>query len=549
VKAVLGQRGIVEGQAYCGSPTIADVRAVPDSPWFLVARIDTAEVYAPLRERLWLTVFLAGVLLVSAGAGAGLLWRQQRVQFYKEQAQAAEALRASENRFRSLFDSSRDAVMTMEPPSWKFTSGNPAAVAMFGTRNAEHFVTFGPWELAPQCQPDGRASAEKAREIIETTMREGSQFFEWTHQRINGEAFPATVLLSRVEAAGKVFLQATVRDITEQKRAEEEKARLLAIIDQSLDFIGLADLQGNLLYHNRAAKEMVGLPEDADLAHLKIRDMHPPRGAKLVEEVGIPTLLREGSWKSENTLLHRNGSEIPVSQVLVVHRDSTGEPKFISTIIRDITERKRMEDRLLQLSRAVEQSPASIVITDPAGNIEYVNPRFVEVTGYTLAEILGKNPRVLKSDDKSSEAYRELWQTITAGKEWHGEFHNKKKNGELYWESASISPIRDLAGRTTHYVGVKEDITVRKQIEAERDQLIQDLQQALASVKSLSGLLPICAGCKKIRDDQGYWSQVESYIQKHSEATFTHGLCPDCIKKYYPDLGEAGPGDSPKEAS
>jgi PAS domain S-box-containing protein len=208
-----------------------------------------------------------------------------------------------------------------------------------------------------------------------------------------------------------------------------------------------------------------------------------------------------------------------------------------------------MEDRLLQLSRAVEQSPASIVITDPAGNIEYVNPRFVEVTGYTLAEILGKNPRVLKSDDRSSEAYRELWQTITAGKEWHGEFHNKKKNGELYWESASISPIRDLAGRTTHYVGVKEDITVRKQIEAERDQLIQDLQQALASVKSLSGLLPICAGCKKIRDDQGYWSQVESYVQAHSEATCTHGLCPDCIKKYYPDLGEAGPGDSPKEAS
>jgi PAS domain S-box-containing protein len=201
------------------------------------------------------------------------------------------------------------------------------------------------------------------------------------------------------------------------------------------------------------------------------------------------------------------------------------------------------EEKVQQLSRAVEQSPASIVITDPAGNIEYVNPKFVEVTGYALAEVLGRNPRVLKSGEMSPEAYRELWQTITAGDEWHGEFHNKKRNGELYWESASISSIRDLAGRTTHYVAVKEDITVRKQTEAERDRLIQELKAALANVKSLSGLLPICAGCKKIRDDKGYWSQVESYVQAHSEATFTHGLCPECIKRIYPELEGPDPGD------
>jgi DNA-binding LytR/AlgR family response regulator len=91
--------------------------------------------------------------------------------------------------------------------------------------------------------------------------------------------------------------------------------------------------------------------------------------------------------------------------------------------------------------------------------------------------------------------------------------------------------------------------TARKQTEVERDRLIQDLQKSLANVKSLSGLLPICAGCKHIRDDQGYWSQVESYVQKHSEATFTHGLCPGCIKKYYPELEKADPGDSPKATS
>jgi PAS domain S-box-containing protein len=224
-----------------------------------------------------------------------------------------------------------------------------------------------------------------------------------------------------------------------------------------------------------------------------------------------------------------------------------GKP-VLQAVVRDITRRKQMEEKLRQLSIAVEQSPASIVITNRDGDIEYVNPKFVQVTGYTLAEALGKNPRVLKSGDKGPEAYRELWETIKAGKEWNGEFKNKKKNGELFWEIASISPIRDLAGRITHYVAVKEDITARKQNEVERDLLIKDLEDALASVKSLSGLLPICASCKKIRDDKGYWSQVESYIQKHSEAKFSHGLCPDCIKKLYPNLKTGGPGDSPGEA-
>jgi hypothetical protein len=95
---------------------------------------------------------------------------------------------------------------------------------------------------------------------------------------------------------------------------------------------------------------------------------------------------------------------------------------------------------------------------------------------------------------------------------------------------------------------VVRDITGRKQNEAERNKLILDLQDALANVKSLSGLLPICASCKKIRDDKGYWSQVESYVQKHSDATFTHGICPDCIKKLYPDLAESVLGNRTEKA-
>jgi len=136
------------------------------------------------------------------------------------------------------------------------------------------------------------------------------------------------------------------------------------------------------------------------------------------------------------------------------------------------------EGKLRQLSLAVEQNPATIVITDTTGKIEYVNQKFVELTGYTKEEAIGNNPRVLKSGEKRSEEYRELWETITSGQIWRGEFHNKKKNGELYWENALIAPIRNPAGEITHFLAVKEDITGRKEMEVD---LIHAKEHAVAA--------------------------------------------------------------------
>ncbi len=140
--------------------------------------------------------------------------------------QAEEQLRESEEKYRSLFESSRDAIMTLAPPSWDLTSGNPAMIRMFKAPDEADFVSRPPWEYSPEHQPDGRPSADKAKEMIETAMREGSHYFEWTHRRRTGAVFPATVLLTRVEIAGEPMLQATVRDITEIKRAEDEKSKL-----------------------------------------------------------------------------------------------------------------------------------------------------------------------------------------------------------------------------------------------------------------------------------------------------------------------------------
>jgi diguanylate cyclase (GGDEF)-like protein/PAS domain S-box-containing protein len=126
---------------------------------------------------------------------------------------------------------------------------------------------------------------------------------------------------------------------------------------------------------------------------------------------------------------------------------------------------------LAQFSIAVEQSPASVVITDLSGCIEYVNPRFTEVTGYSAAEAIGQNPKILHSAQTTPETYADLWQTLTSGRAWRGEFINQRKNGEVYWEEAQIVPVKSAAGGITHYVAIKTDITERKQLEARASQL------------------------------------------------------------------------------
>lgn len=135
----------------------------------------------------------------------------------------------------------------------------------------------------------------------------------------------------------------------------------------------------------------------------------------------------------------------------------------------DLVEKKRnlAEAQYRKLSQAVEYSPNTVIITDVHGNIEYVNPKFAQLTGYTPEEVIGQNPRFLKSGETPPEEYKRLWDTIISGGEWRGEFYNRKKNGEYYWERASISPIRDAEGVITHFLAVKEDITERKNFEAQ----------------------------------------------------------------------------------
>jgi diguanylate cyclase (GGDEF)-like protein/PAS domain S-box-containing protein len=176
-----------------------------------------------------------------------------------------------------------------------------------------------------------------------------------------------------------------------------------------------------------------------------------------------------------------------LDQGKIVEYDQQEHPLRMTATHTDITELKQTEDQLRQLSRAVEYSPVSIIITDVNGRIEYVNPKFTALAGYTLDEVRGETPRVLKSNMTPPEVYPNLWQTILSGKEWRGEFLNRKKNGELYWEYSSISAIADSKGNITHFVAVNEDITSRKEAEEKIKRLNAGLEQ-LAMTDFLTSL-------------------------------------------------------------
>ncbi|QYZ65097.1 MAG: histidine kinase [Gammaproteobacteria bacterium (ex Lamellibrachia satsuma)] len=164
--------------------------------------------------------------------------------------------------------------------------------------------------------------------------------------------------------------------------------------------------------------------------------------------------------------------------------DAEGEVIGVTGIGEDITEKRHAENELRKLFMAVEQSPSIVLITDRQGKIEYVNPKFSEVTGYLQDEVFGEYPSLLKSGETSNSEYETLWQAISHGGEWRGEFHNRRKNGELYWETAVISAIRDTNGEITNYLAVKEDITERKRLEQE----VETRNRELASSQTLAAM-------------------------------------------------------------
>ncbi len=368
-------------------------------------------------------------------------------------------------------------------------------------------------------------------------------------------------------------LRGMVRHIIELKQTQQElresEIKYRSLTQTATDAIIAANSKGEIVSWNSSAQKIFGHDEESILGK-PVTSLMPERCRDSYGKNVEQSFLSEKSGNIGKTVelcgKKRGGNDFPLELSLGTWK--TGDERFFSGIIRDISSAKHKDEHIRMLHRALEQSPGVVMITDTTGVIEYVNPKFAQLTGYSPVELTGKTPRVLKSGKQTDEVYKQLWTTVTSGKEWHGELQNMKKNGELYWESASISAVTNAAGEITHFIKVGEDITRLKQTESdllnardkleetveertcelksslrekdalltEREKLIGELTKALENVKTLKNLLPICCFCKKIRNDKGYWDEVETYLHEHSETDFTHTFCPECAKKNYPEL-------------
>ena len=396
VKAALGQEGIVEGIDYRGEPVLACLRAIPDSPWSMVTRMDLAEVYAPLRERLWLTVLLMAVLLLGAGVGVGLVWREQRVQFYGERVEGANEAR----RMATVVRDSNDAI-TIQDFAGRITAWNRGAELMYGYSEEEALVAnidrlTAPDKVVEQKDFIRRLEAGEAVTSLETqrVTKDGRILDVWM------------TVTKLVDEAGKpIGIASTERDITARKRAAEEASRMVTVVRDSNDAITIQDFAGRITAWNRGAELMYGYSEaEALVANI---DLLTAPG-KVVEQKDFIRRLEAGEAVTslETQRVTKDGRILDVWMTVTKLVDEAGKPIGLASTERDITERKlkeqamgKSEARYRALFNTLIDGFCIIeVLLDPEGRpADYrfleVNPEFEAQTGLRNAQ--GKRMREL----------------------------------------------------------------------------------------------------------------------------------------------------------
>lgn len=278
-----------------------------------------------------------------------------------------------------------------------------------------------------------------------------------------------------------------------QKTLKESEAKYRLIAENSGDVIFTLDLDLNYTYISPAIMALRGFsPQEA--MKQNISDVLTPNSyanaVKMISEslyIGRKLMNNPFPQRTiELEMIRKDGTTLWVEVKASLIVDEDNHPVGILGVTRDISKRKYVMDELRKLQRAVEQSPDSILITDVRGNIEYVNPSIQKISGYTKDELIGQNPRIFSTGKTPKSVYKTLWHTITKGDVWEGEFQNKKKNGELFWESATISPVTDQNDKITHYLAIRRDITEQKQMTQE---LIAAKEQAEESDRLKSSFL------------------------------------------------------------
>lgn len=413
-----------------------------------------------------------------------------------ERKQFEQALSQSEERFRSLFEDNLAIMLMVDINTGQLLDVNKAAVQFYGWSREEMLQkTIFDLNTLP---------VEESKKELKRAAANPKIHFEFKHLLADGTIRDIEAFASRLKAHEEYFIHAIIIDVTERKRIQQinnlQHNLAIAVINSDSisdllevithELTELVDIENvyfasyneetNMLrdIYSRdqkdeieewsAEKSLTGYllqqKKSLMLSRQDILDLMAEGTVELVgtlPEVWLGVPLISGKSKKGAVVVQSYDNPEAFDQTTI---------EILEVIAHELViflERKHAQELAYKLTKAIEQSPVSVVITDRQGDIEYINPHFTQTTGYSFEEVKGKNPRLLQSGEKTKEDYKAMWETILSGKEWHGEFHNKKKNGELFWENAVISPVVNSRGEIVNFFAIKEDITNQKQMLAE----------------------------------------------------------------------------------
>jgi len=381
-----------------------------------------------------------------------------------ERKETQKQMLESEERYRKIVELSPESIFVHR--NGEFLFANRATLELVGVPN---FETLKSKKMVDYLHPDSIDLVLQRMSVLHEGKAEQIPYAEYRIIKSDGTLAYIESTASAIDFFGVRAIQSVARDVTDRKLSErhlkESQERFRHVVEYSPNAI-IIHQNGKVAYANPMAITLVGANSIQDIIDKNVLDfVHPDYKTFAIERIKSAAISMKPLPPAEEKILRLDDTVLDVEIVSV--------PFYLNNslayqlIIRDITEIKSKTEELRKLSRAVEQNSAAVIITNNYGIIEYVNPKFLETTGYVIEEVIGQTPRILKSGMQSESFYNEMWKTIISGNEWRGEFQNKKKNGELYWEFTTISPIKNSAGKITHFVAIKEDTTERKKFDDE----------------------------------------------------------------------------------
>ena len=508
--------GLVVQEDYRGVPVFAATRRVPGSSWVLTAKLDVAEIRGPQRQRAVLLVSLVALFTLGCGFGVVAIWRQRAARHFRQLYEAETERRAVTRHYEHLTRHANDMIMLADGEG-RIIEANDRAIAEFGYSRDE-LLGLRIADLRAPGYP-----AEDAASLVAEVGERGGAVYETVHRRKDGSTMPVEVSARVIEIEGRPYLQGIVRDVSERKRQERRIAdlnRIYAVLSEinqaivrtrdrdellkeicrisvevgSFRLAWVGKVQGDEILPVAYAGAAEGYIEDLKVS---VRDEPLGRGptgraareGRTATSDDIASDPAMAPWR-DVALAHgfRANAALPLSmhgRVIGVLSLHSGAPQFfdaqelklLDEVAADISyaleglereeQRQRAEAERARLVAAIEQASDMVVITDLAGAVQYVNHAFERITGYSRAEVLGRDPRPLPAGPQEEALHRAVKDTVSGGHTWRGRLTSYRKDGTPLEEETTVSPIRDASGAVISVVAVARDVTREAALESQ----------------------------------------------------------------------------------